>query len=113
MWDVETCTNPVAQKDYHCQASDWIDNASLQDYELGEEEDGFFFFDDFKDVHIFPGVFLGHSFEAWFAEFDADGVGVYRVDGGLDVFDALLREMGCADEIDGFVIEGDFCCSLR
>ena len=38
MWEVETCTNPVAKKDYHCQASDWIDNVSLQDDELGEED---------------------------------------------------------------------------
>lgn len=35
MWEVETVTNPVARKDYHCQASDWIVNAGLdeRDYE--------------------------------------------------------------------------------
>ena len=25
-WEIETTTTPVAKKEYHCEASDWIDN---------------------------------------------------------------------------------------
>lgn len=30
-WDVSTVTEPIAKKDYHCQASDWIDNYGYKD----------------------------------------------------------------------------------
>ena len=29
VWDVCTETEPKARKDYHCQASDWIENSGL------------------------------------------------------------------------------------
>jgi len=39
-WDVSTTTRPVAHKEYHCQASDWIMSAGLReaDYEPADWE---------------------------------------------------------------------------
>lgn len=36
-WDFVTTTQPVATKSYHCEASDWITNASLNDLDLSAE----------------------------------------------------------------------------
>lgn len=38
-WEVSTLTTPVARKDYHCQASDWIDNTLGWNEEEYEEAD--------------------------------------------------------------------------
>lgn len=35
MWEIENTTYPVARKEYHCQAWDWIDNAG---YDEGDYE---------------------------------------------------------------------------
>ena len=36
MWDFSEETQPIARKDYHCEASDWLGNFS--DDEFDEEE---------------------------------------------------------------------------
>ena len=38
-WDMQTVTNPIAKKDYHCQASDWIDNTLGWNEAEYDEED--------------------------------------------------------------------------
>jgi len=38
-WEVSTETHPVARKDYHCQASDWIDNTLGWGEEDYDEDD--------------------------------------------------------------------------
>ncbi|MCV6612402.1 MAG: hypothetical protein OIF55_16695 [Amphritea sp.] len=38
-WEFATETKPVARKDYHCEASDWIDNTTGWDEEEFAEED--------------------------------------------------------------------------
>ncbi len=38
-WEIEKTTCPVAEKDYHCEASDWIDNTIGWEEEDFEEED--------------------------------------------------------------------------
>ena len=38
MWEIETVTTPVARKDYHCEASDWICNASYPDEDYDPED---------------------------------------------------------------------------
>lgn len=38
-WDLVTETKPVARKDYHCEASDWIDNTIGWDERDFDEED--------------------------------------------------------------------------
>jgi len=37
-WDVSTQTNPTASKEYHCQASDWIENSGLCDEDFDAED---------------------------------------------------------------------------
>lgn len=37
-WELETTTRPVARKDYHCQASDWIENSGLERADYSEED---------------------------------------------------------------------------
>lgn len=31
MWELEKTTYPIAKKNYHCEASDWVDNGCLDD----------------------------------------------------------------------------------
>ena len=38
-WTMETITNPIAKKDYHCEASDWIDNTIGWDAEEFDDKD--------------------------------------------------------------------------
>lgn len=38
-WEIATVTNPIARKDYHCKASDWIDDTIGWDAEEYDEED--------------------------------------------------------------------------
>ena len=38
-WENSTITTPVARKEYHCQASDWIDNSIGWDEQEYDEED--------------------------------------------------------------------------
>jgi len=38
-WEMMTVTHPVAQKDYHCEASDWIDKTKGWDEREYEEDD--------------------------------------------------------------------------
>jgi len=37
-WTFSKTTSPVARKDYHCEASDWISNSIGYDDELSEED---------------------------------------------------------------------------
>ncbi len=34
-WEMATLTEPKARKDYHCEASDWIDNSGLGEEDFG------------------------------------------------------------------------------
>ena len=40
-WDVATDTQPVARKDYHCQASDWINNMMVRNDLTSDEREAY------------------------------------------------------------------------
>lgn len=37
-WELESVTQPVARKDYHCQASDWVERAGLEEADYSAED---------------------------------------------------------------------------
>lgn len=38
MWEIETVTYPMARKEYHCQASDFISDGSLDEKDFDHED---------------------------------------------------------------------------
>ena len=62
---------------------------------------------DLEDVELAPGLLVLQVLVARLAEFDADGVGLDRLDRLVRVADALGRDVGSADQEDLAVVERD------